>query len=111
MVTPLETPGAKVLFLLLQRLLQRLGKCGVSWIPPHQSRKKFPLLRFVRGCLGSAPGPARQLPVKAVPLLPGAKAKNLGTELQPGAGLLRPCCPKYLGESLALHFDFHQWCE
>ena len=47
-----------------------------GWIPPHQSRKKFPLLRFVRGCLGSAPGPARQLPVKAVPLIPGGQSKK-----------------------------------
>ena len=54
----LETPSAKSAVSLLQRLLQRLGKCGVS-------------------C----------------------------------AGLLRPCCPKYLGESLALHFDFHHWRE
>ena len=73
--------------------VQRLGKCGISWIPPHQSRKKFPLLRFVRGCLGSAPGPARQLPARAVPLITGATAKVLMLNCNRGLRLTPPDSP------------------
>ena len=75
----------------------RLGntrrKCGVSLFTAV----------FTGGCLPWAKN--------AVSLDTWLDTLGQDAELQPGAGLLRPCCPKYLGESLALYFDFHHWRE